>query len=442
MGFSGYFLIVADFVRFARSNGIPVGPGRGSTPGSLAAYCLGITAIDPIRHNLVFERFINPERRVMPYMDVDFCAEGRKQVIDYVSQKYGNDSVAQIIAFWRVPAKTLVRHTARALGFANTEGDKIANLIPDYFLCSVDSALEEEPRLREMVERYKEVDDLISTARSLERITRHVSTQSDAIVISDRPLVERLPLYVGNNGQTLTQYEQTWVNKTGLVTFGFRGLEILTVIDKAVRLIEKWRGVKMDMASVPLDDQESFELLSKGDTQEGIFQLESPGIREALARFKPSTFEDLTAIMSLYRPGPLESGILEDFINRKHCLSAIECPFPELEPILRETYGLIIYEEQVMGIATALAGYTLAEADLLRRVMGRRIDSEMAEQKSRFVKGAGLNKIDPEKAAHIFELVTNYSGYAFSKAHSTAYAMITYQTAYLKTHYKTEFMAA
>ena len=441
MGFSGYFLIVADFVRFARSNGIPVGPGRGSTPGSLAAYCLGITAIDPIRHNLVFERFINPERRVMPYMDVDFCAEGRKQVIDYVSQKYGNDSVAQIIAFWRVPAKTLVRHTARALGFANTEGDKIANLIPDYFLCSVDSALEEEPRLREMVERYKEVDDLISTARSLERITRHVSTQSDAIVISDRPLVERLPLYVGNNGQTLTQYEQTWVNKTGLVTFGFRGLEILTVIDKAVRLIEKSRGVKLDMASVPLDDQESFELLSRGDTQ-GIFQLASPGIREALARFKPSTFEDLTAIMSLYRPGPLESGILEDFINRKHCLSAIECPFPELEPILRETYGLIIYEEQVMGIATALAGYTLAEADLLRRVMGRRIDSEMAEQKSRFVKGAGLNKIDPEKAAHIFELVTNYSGYAFSKAHSTAYAMITYQTAYLKTHYKTEFMAA
>ena len=441
MGFSGYFLIVADFVRFARSNGIPVGPGRGSTPGSLAAYCLGITAIDPIRHNLVFERFINPERRVMPYMDVDFCAEGRKQVIDYVSQKYGNDSVAQIIAFWRVPAKTLVRHTARALGFANTEGDKIANLIPDYFLCSVDSALEEEPRLREMVERYKEVDDLISTARSLERITRHVSTQSDAIVISDRPLVQRLPLCVGNNGQTLTQYDQTWVNKIGLVTFGFRGLEILTVIDKAVRLIEKSRGVKLDMASVPLDDQESFELLSRGDTQ-GIFQLASPGIREALARFKPSTFEDLTAIMSLYRPGPLESGILEDFINRKHCLSAIECPFPELEPILRETYGLIIYEEQVMGIATALAGYTLAEADLLRRVMGRRIDSEMAEQKSRFVKGAGLNKIDPEKAAHIFELVTNYSGYAFSKAHSTAYAMITYQTAYLKTHYKTEFMAA
>jgi DNA polymerase-3 subunit alpha len=441
IGFSGYFLLVADFVRFARSNGIPVGPGRGSTPGSLAAYCLGITAIDPIRHNLVFERFINPERRVMPYMDVDFCAEGRKRVIDYVSEKYGNDSVAQIIAFWRMPAKTLVTNTARALGFPHAQGDEIANLIPDYLMVTIDSAIEEEPRLRDMAQRSTEVANLISTARSLERITRHVSTQSDAIVISDRPLVERLPLYVGNNGQTLTQYDQTWVNKTGLVTFGFRGLKTLTVIDNAVRLIEKSRGMKLDIANIPIDDTETFELLSKGDTQ-GIFQLESSGIREVLARFKPSTFADLTAIMSLYRPGPLESGILEDFINRKHCLSAIECPFPELEPILRETYGLIIYEEQVMGIATALAGYTLAEADLLRRVMGRRIDSEMAEQKSRFVKGAGLNKIDPEKAADIFKLVTNYSGYTFSKAHSTAYAMITYQTAYLKTHYKTEFMAA
>ena len=441
MGFSGYFLIVADFVRFARSNGIPVGPGRGSTPGSLAAYGLGITDIDPIRHNLVFERFINPERRVMPYMDVDFCAEGRKRVTDYVSEKYGNDNVAQIIAFWRMPAKTLVKNTARALGFPHAQGDEIANLIPDYFMVTIDSAIEEEPRLREMAIISTEVAVLINTARSLERITRHVSTQSDAIVISDRPLVERLPLYVGNNGQTLTQYDQTWVNKTGLATFGFRGLEILTVIDKAVRLIEKWRGVKMDMASVPLDDQESFELLSSGDTQ-GIFQLESPGIREALARFKPSTFEDLTAIISLYRPGPLESGMAEDLIDRKQGLTAIEYSFPELEPILRETYGLIIYEEQVMGIATAVVGYTLSEADLLRRTMGRRIDSEMAAQKIRFEKGAARNKIDQEKAAHIFELVTNYSGYAFSKAHSTAYAMITYQTAYLKTHYKHEFMTA
>ena len=441
MGFSGYFLIVADFVRFARSNGIPVGPGRGSTPGSLAAYCLGITVIDPIRHNLVFERFINPERRVMPYMAVDFGAEAPERVLDYVSQKYGKDKVAQVINFWKMPVKTLLKNTARALGFPHAQGDEIANLIPDYFMVTIDSAIEEEPRLRDMAQRSPEVSYLINTARSLERITRHVSTQSDAIVISDRPLVERLPLYMGNNGQTLTQYDQTWVNKTGLATFGFRGLEILTLIDKAVRLIEKSRGVKMDMASVPLDDQESFELLSRRDTQ-GIFQFESPGIREVLARFKPSTFEDLTAIMSLYRPGPLESGMAEDLIDRKQGLTAIEYPFPELEPILRETYGLIIYEEQVMGIATAVAGYTLSEADLLRRAMVKRIDSEMAAQKIRFEKGAAGNKIDPEKAAHIFELVTNYSGYAFSKAHSTAYAMITYQTAYLKTHYKHEFMTA
>jgi DNA polymerase-3 subunit alpha len=339
-----------------------------------------------------------------------------------------------------MPAKTLVTNTARALGFAHAQGDEIANLIPDYFMVTIDSAIEEEPRLREMAKRSTEVAVLINTAGSLERITRHVSTQSDAIVISDRPLVEHLPLYVGNNGHTLTQYDQTWVNKTGLVTFGFRGLEILTVIDKAVRFIEKSRGVKMDMASVPLDDQESFGLLSRGDTQ-GIFQLESPGIREALARFKPSTFEDLTAIMSLYRPGPLESGMAEDLIDRKQGLTAIEYSFPELEPILRETYGLIIYEEQVMGIANALAGYTLAEADLLRQVMAKRIDSEMAEQKVRFEKGAARNKIDPGKAAQIFELMTKFSGYTFSKAHSTAYAMITYQTAYLKTHYKTEFMA-
>ena len=441
MGFSGYFLIVADFVRFARSNGIPVGPGRGSTPGSLAAYCLGITVIDPIRHNLVFERFINPERRVMPYMAVDFGAEAPERVLDYVSQKYGKDKVAQVINFWKMPVKTLLKNTARALGFPHAQGDEIANLIPDYLMVTIDSAIEEEPRLRDMAQRSPEVSYLINTARSLERITRHVSTQSDAIVISDRPLVERLPLYMGNNGQTLTQYDQTWVNKTGLATFGFRGLEILTLIDKAVRLIEKSRGVKMDMASVPLDDQESFELLSRRDTQ-GIFQFESPGIREVLARFKPSTFEDLTAIMSLYRPGPLESGMAEDLIDRKQGLTAIEYPFPELEPILRETYGLIIYEEQVMGIATAVAGYTLSEADLLRRAMVKRIDSEMAAQKIRFEKGAAGNKIDPEKAAHIFELVTNYSGYAFSKAHSTAYAMITYQTAYLKTHYKHEFMTA
>lgn len=441
MDLSAYFLVVADYVRFARNNGIPVGPGRGSAPGSLAAYCLGITDIDPIRYHLVFECFLNPECSVMPYIDVDFCAEGRERVLDYVSQKYGKDSVAQIISFWRMPAKTLVRHTARALGFSNTEGDKIADLIPDYFPCSVDSALEEEPRLRELVERSTEVADLINTARSLYRITQHVYTDANAIVISDRPLVERLPLYVEDNGRTSTQYDSRWVEKIGLVTFGIRGQKTITMIDRAVRLIEKSRGVKLDTANIPLDDTETFELLSKGDTQ-GIFQLESSGMQDVITKFRPSTFEDLISIISLYRPGSLEDGILEDFINRKHGLTTIEYPFPELEPILRETYGLIIYEEQVMNIATAVAGYTLAEADLLLRVMAKRIDSEMAEQKSRFEKGAALNNIDTGKAAQIFELVTNYSGYTFSKAHSTACAMITYQTAYLKIHYRPEFMTA
>ncbi len=439
MGFSNYFLIVADYVRFARNNGIPVGPGRGSTPGSVAAYCLGITDIDPMRYNLVFERFLNPERSVMPRIDVEFCAAGRERVMDYVSEKYGRENVAQIISLERTPAKTLVRETAKALGLVDSKADKIAKLIPDYFMFTIDSAIAEEPRLQEMIEKDTEVADLINTTLSLERITRHVSTESDAIVISDRPLVERLPLYVGNNGQAFTQYDQTWVNKIGLVTFGFRGLEILTVIDQAVRLINKSRGVKLDVTSVPLDDQETFELISTGDTQ-GIFQLESPGIREALTKFKPSTFEDLIAIISIYRPGPLEAGMVEDLINRKHGRTAIEYPLPELKPILQETYGLIIYQEQVMRIATAVADYTLAQADLLRRTMAKRIDSKMAEQKILFEKGAGRNNIDSAKAGHIFELLTEFNGYTFSKAHSTAYAMITYQTAYLKTHYKREFM--
>ena len=292
-----------------------------------------------------------------------------------------------------------------------------------------------------MIVKDTEVADLINTTLSLERITRHVSTESDAIVISNGPLVERLPLYVGNNGQTFTQYDRTWLEKMGLATSGFRGSKTLTVIDKAVRLINKSRGVKLDMASVPLDDQETFELLARGDTL-AVFQLESSGMREALTKFTPSTLEDLIAIISIYRPGPLEAGMVEDLINRKQGRTAIESALTELESILKETYGLIIYQEQVMRIATALAGYTSGEADLLRRTMAKRIDSEMAEEKIRFEKGAALNKIDPGKASDIFELMTNYSGYTFSKAHSTAYAMITYQTAYLKTHYRPEFTRA
>jgi DNA polymerase-3 subunit alpha len=440
MGFSGYFLIVADFIGFARRNDIPVGPGRGSAAGSLAAYCLGITDIDPIKYNLLFERFLNPERKSMPDIDVDFCMQGRDRVIEYVSSKYGKDNVAQIITFGRMQAKAVLRDVARVLGFPYAEADRLAKLIPETLKMTLDKALKSEPKLQEAM-KQPEVADLINTAKSLEGLTRHASTHAAGIVISDRPLVEHLPLYVGANKETVTQFDMTWVEKIGLVKFDFLGLKTLTVIDQALRLIEKTRGIKLDMHAIPLDDAETFNLLSKGDTM-GIFQLESSGMRDVLTKFRPSVFEDLIAILALYRPGPLESGMVDDFINRKHGRTSIEYPLPQLEPILKETYGVIVYQEQVMNIATALADYTLGDADLLRRAMGKKKAEVMAEQKSRFEKGAVKNKIDPEKASHIFDLMEKFAGYGFNKSHSAAYAMVTYQTAYLKTHYTPEFMAA
>ncbi|MDQ1238945.1 MAG: polymerase subunit alpha, partial [Thermodesulfobacteriota bacterium] len=441
MGFSGYLLIVADFIQFAKNNSIPGGPGRGSAAGSLAAYSLGITDIDPIRYNLLFERFLNPERRSMPDIDVDFCTEGREKVIEYVSNKYGKDNVAQITTFGRMQAKAVVRDTARVLGISYAEADKISKLIPDTLKMTLDSALKEEPRLKELMEGSSDIKDLINSARCLEGLTRHASTHAAGIVISDRPLVEHLPLYVGNKGETVTQYDMTWVEKIGLVKFDFLGLKTLTVIDKAVKLISQSRGIDVNITEIPLDDRETFELLSRGDTL-AIFQLESSGMRDVLTKFKPSVFEDLIAILALYRPGPLESGMVDDFINRKHGRTPMEYPLPELETILSETYGVIVYQEQVMSIATALADYSLGEADLLRRAMGKKKPAEMAEQKSRFEKGAAKNKIDPEKASYIFELMEKFAGYGFNKSHSAAYAMVTYQTAFLKTHYTPEFMAA
>lgn len=441
MGFSGYFLIVADFINYARNNGIPVGPGRGSAAGSLAAYSLGITDIDPIPYNLLFERFLNPERKSMPDIDVDFCTQGRDKVIEYVSEKYGKDSVAQIITFGRMQAKAVVRDVARVLGIPFAEADKIAKLIPEALKMTLDIALKKEPKLKEMMDSSTEVRDLITTAQSLEGLTRHASTHAAGIVISDKPLVEHLPLYVGNNKEVLTQFDMTWVEKIGLVKFDFLGLKTLTVIDQTVKLIEKASGKAFSIQSIPLNDKETFALLSRGDTL-GVFQLESSGMRDVLMKFKPSVFEDLIAILALYRPGPLESGMVDDFINRKHGRTAIEYPLPELEPILRETYGVIVYQEQVMNIAVTLADYSLGDADLLRRAMGKKKAAEMAEQKSRFEKGAAKNKIDPEKATYIFDLMEKFAGYGFNKSHSAAYAMVTYQTAYLKTHYPAEFMAA
>jgi len=441
MGFSGYFLIVADFINYARQVDIPVGPGRGSAAGSLAAYSLGITDIDPIRYNLLFERFLNPERKSMPDIDVDFCTQGREKVIEYVSGKYGKDNVAQIITFGRMQAKAVVRDVARVMGFPYADADQIAKLIPDALKMTLEKAIKEEPRLKERIDRSPEVKDLIDTARALEGLTRHASTHAAGIVISDKPLVEHMPLYVGNNKETMTQFDMTWVERIGLVKFDFLGLKTLTVLDQATRLIGKSTGLPLDIRTMPLDDEVTFALLTRGDTL-GVFQLESSGMRDILTRFKPTVFEDLIAILALYRPGPLESGMVDDFINRKHGRTSIEYSLPQLEPILRETYGVILYQEQVMNIATALADYSLGEADLLRRAMGKKKAAEMGEQKSRFEKGAAKNKIDPEKASFIFDLMEKFAGYGFNKSHSAAYALIAYQTAYLKAHYPAEFMAA
>lgn len=440
-GFAGYFLIVADFVALAKNHGIPVGPGRGSAAGSLAAWALGITDIDPIRYGLLFERFLNPERKSMPDIDVDFCMEGREKVLEYVSQKYGKDHVAQITTFGRMQAKAVIRDVGRVLGFSYAETDRIAKLIPDRLHITLDQAIKEEPRLREMMENNPAVADIISIARALEGNVRHVSTHAAGVVISDVPLVERLPLYVGANKETVTQFDMTWVEKIGLVKFDFLGLKTLTVIKKALDLIENSRGEKLDLGNIPLDDPVTFELLSRGDTN-AVFQLESSGMRDILTKFKPTVFEDLIAILALYRPGPLESGMVDDFINRKHGRTPIEYPLPILEPILKETYGVIVYQEQVMNIAKFLAGYSLGEADLLRRAMGKKKPEEMAQQKSRFEEGAAKNKIDREKAAYIFDLMEKFAGYGFNKSHSAAYAMVSYQTAYLKAHFPAEYMAA
>ncbi|MFH0823260.1 MAG: DNA polymerase III subunit alpha [Pseudomonadota bacterium] len=441
MGYSGYFLIVADFIGYARKSGVPVGPGRGSAAGSLAAYSLGITDIDPIKYTLLFERFLNPERKSMPDIDVDFCMDGRERVIDYVTKKYGVQNVAQIITFGRMQAKAVVRDVARVMGMPYSDGDRIAKLIPDELKITLDKAIAREPKLAEEIKTNPRVAELISAAKSLEGLSRHASTHAAGIVIADRPLMEILPLYRGSKGETMTQFDMNWVEKIGLVKFDFLGLKTLTVIDRALKLIEESRNEKLDLSAIPFDDAETYALLSRGDTM-GVFQLESSGMREMLTKFKPSVFEDLIAILALYRPGPLDSGMVDDFINRKHGRTSIEYPLPELEPVLKETYGVIVYQEQVMNIAVTLAGYSLGDADLLRRAMGKKKPEEMARQKDQFEKGAAKNKIPPDKATYIFELMEKFAGYGFNKSHSAAYAMVSYQTAYLKTHYTAEFMAA
>ncbi len=439
MGFAGYFLIVADFIGFAKGEKIPVGPGRGSAAGSLVAYCLDITDIDPLVHGLLFERFLNPERISMPDMDIDFCMRRRDEVIHYVAKKYGN--VSQIITFGKMKARAVVRDVGRVMGMAYGEVDRIAKLIPATLNVTLDQALEIEPKLKDEVKRSAEVKRLIEIARSLEGFPRHASTHAAGVVISDEPLSEFLPLYLGSHDEVVTQFDMKAVEKVGLVKFDFLGLKTLTVIDDAVKLIERTRGEKIAIELLPFDDPLVYSELSEGDTA-GIFQLESSGMTDLVTRLKPNVFADLVALVALFRPGPLGSGMVDDFINRKHGKTQIRYELTQLEPILKDTYGVIVYQEQVMQIANRLAGFSLGEADILRRAMGKKKAEEMALQKERFVAGCVSNKVSRPKAEKLFDLIAKFAEYGFNKSHSAAYALVAYQTAYLKFHYPTEFMAA
>ncbi len=447
MGYSAYFLVVADFISFAKSRGIPVGPGRGSAAGSLVAYVLGITAVDPIPYDLIFERFLNPERVSMPDIDIDFCAEGRDEVIRYVTEKYGEDKVAQIGTFGTMSAKAVVKDVGRVMGIPYAEVDRVSKLIPSFRgkVFSIEKAISSVPQLRELIENSEELSDMIELARPLENMVRHSSTHAAGIVISNEPLRDHIPLYKGANDEIVTQYDMNSIEELGFVKFDFLGLRTLTVIDKAMKLIaerpEFRDGELFDITKIPLDDTKVYELLSSGLTR-GIFQIESSGMKELLRGLGATTFEEIIAVLALYRPGPLDSGMVEEFVERKHGRRKISFPVDELAEILHDTYGLFVYQEQIMSTASVIADYTLGEADLLRRAMGKKKPQEMKAQRKRFLEGAKEKGIKDRKAKEIFDAMEKFAEYSFNKSHSTGYALITYQTAYLKAHYPAEFMAA
>ena len=442
MGFPGYFLIVADFINWAKDQGIPVGPGRGSAAGSLVAYAIRITDIDPLPYNLLFERFLNPERISMPDIDVDFCTDRRDEVIQYVNEKYGRDKVCQIITFGTMAARGVLRDVGRALDMSYGDVDKIAKLVPEVLGITLKKALEQEPKLGDMAAADPKVSELLEIALRLEGLARHASTHAAGVVVAPETMEEFCPVYKDQKtGVINTQYSMKYVEKIGLVKFDFLGLKNLTVIDNAVKLIRAGKDPGFDIAMLDDDDADSYKLISEGNTT-GVFQLESSGIREMLRDLQPSCFEDVIAACALYRPGPLNSGMVKDFIERKHGRKKVVFDLPELEPILKDTYGVIVYQEQVMQISRTLAGYSLGQADLLRRAMGKKDASVMAKEKIPFLEGAKQQGIDLKKAEAIFDLMAMFAEYGFNKSHSAAYALIAYQTAYLKTHYPVEFMAA
>jgi DNA polymerase-3 subunit alpha len=441
MGFSGYFLVVWDFISYARRQGIAVGPGRGSSAGSLVAYCLGITNVDPIRYGLIFERFLNPERISMPDMDIDFADDRRDEVIRYVVDRYGADRVAHIITFGTMGAKAVIRDVARVLGFSYGEADRIAKLVPGFPLnISLDEALEKAPPLAEQVKRDQRVGEMWGVARALEGCTRHASVHASAVVISDEPLMERVPLYKDpKRPELITGYAMGPIEKLGLLKMDFLGLKTLTVISDALRLLKESRGVELDGDALPLDDAKTYQLLTEARTF-GVFQLESAGMRDALKRLKPQRIEDIIAMVALYRPGPMD--LIEDFVNRKHGRAAIAYEHPLMEQVLQETYGIMVYQEQVMRLAADLAGFSLGEADTLRKAMGKKDRELLATQREKFISGCKANKIDAKKAERIWDLIEKFAGYGFNKSHAACYGVVAYQTAYLKANYPTEFMAA
>ncbi len=442
MQFSGYFLIVWDFIRWAKEHGIPVGPGRGSAAGSLVAYSMGITDLDPLQHELLFERFLNPERVSMPDIDVDFCMNRRGEVINYVTQKYGRENVAQIITFGTMVAKAAIKDVGRAMQIPYSDVDRIAKMVPTTLNITLERALQDSPPLQQAYESEPQVKELIDTARRLEGLVRNAGVHAAGVVISPQPLTDLVPLHKTKNDEIVTAFDMKAIEKMGLLKMDFLGLTTLTILDDALKLVRQTRGEQLDWNNIALDDRETYEKVFHSGLTSGVFQFESHGMRDVLRRYKPGTVEDLTALNALYRPGPIQGGMIDDFIERKWGRRKIEYELPELEPILRETLGVIVYQEQVMQIANRLAGYSLGEADLLRRAMGKKKQEEMAAQRERFMQGASERGIPSRKAEKIFDLMEQFAGYGFNKSHSAAYALLAYQTAYLKTHYPVEFMAA
>ena len=442
MEFPGYFLIVADFINWAKEQNIPVGPGRGSGAGSLAAYSMRITDIDPIPYGLIFERFLNIERKSMPDFDVDFCQDRRGEVIDYVRKKYGgNEHVAQIITYGSMKARGVIRDVGRALDIPFGDVDKIAKLVPEQLKMTIKKAVDEEPKLTEAANRDPRISELLEVSKTLEGLARHTSTHAAGVVVSPKPMVEYLPTCKGKDNETITQYSMKYTEMTGLIKFDFLGLKTLTVIDKALQHIKADCKEELNISTISMADKKTFKLLCEGDGL-GVFQLESSGMRELLVKMAPEQFSDLIALVALYRPGPLDSGMVDDFVNTKHGRREAYYPLPQLEPILKETYGVIVYQEQVMKIANVLANYSLGDADILRRAMGKKIPEVMEEEKVKFMAGARENKLPEDKSEYIFDLMAKFAGYGFNKSHSAAYALIAYQTAYLKAHYPAQFMAA